>query len=134
MIISIFAVLGGTVLGFSLYMLSRSKVRWLSKLSRGAEYFMLGFVKIFAVTMPVYDILKTIIENIGMGFGIFAIIEFVLLINIGVYSAFSGYSDMACGVSLIWGLELPKNFARPFTQSSPFDFVKGFMSTLYAYL
>ncbi|MBR4961703.1 MAG: transporter substrate-binding domain-containing protein, partial [Clostridia bacterium] len=35
MLISIFAVLGGTLLGFALYMLARSRTEWLSKLGRG---------------------------------------------------------------------------------------------------
>ena len=35
MIISLFSVLGGTLVGFALYMLSRSKMKWLSKLTKG---------------------------------------------------------------------------------------------------
>ena len=35
MIISIFAVLGGTLLGFALYMLARSKAKWLSGFAKG---------------------------------------------------------------------------------------------------
>ena len=35
MTISIFSVLGGTLLGFALYMLARSKTMWLSKLAKG---------------------------------------------------------------------------------------------------
>ena len=35
MIISIFSVIGGTLLGFALYMLARSKTAWLSKLAKG---------------------------------------------------------------------------------------------------
>lgn len=35
LIISFFAVLGGTVLGFGLYMLSRSQIQWLSALTKG---------------------------------------------------------------------------------------------------
>ena len=41
MVISVFAVLGGTFLGFALYMLSRSKMKWLAKLAR-------GFAKVYA--------------------------------------------------------------------------------------
>lgn len=114
--------------------LFRAPEMTLDRLARGAECFMLGFVKIFAVTLPVLDILRSIFNNIEMGFGIFATVEFIVLINIGAYSAFSGYSDMASGVSLIWGIELPKNFARPFTSSSPFEYARSFMSTLYDYL
>ena len=106
----------------------------LEKLARGAEYFMLGFVKIFAVTLPLFDILRSSFENIEMGFGLLAIVEFTVIINICVYSAFSGYSDMASGVSLIWGIELQKNFVRPFTSASPFESVRSFMRTLYDYL
>ena len=35
MIISLFSVLGGTLVGFALYMLARSKMKWLSKLTKG---------------------------------------------------------------------------------------------------
>jgi hypothetical protein len=41
---------------------------------------------------------------------------------------------MASGVSLIWGIELPKNFARPFTAASPLEFIKTFMITFYDYI
>ena len=47
MLISVFSVLGGTLLGFGLYMLSRSKIKWLSK---GTKGFAKGYSTIIAGT------------------------------------------------------------------------------------
>ncbi len=41
--------------------------------------------------------------------------------NFQVYCDFSGYSDVAIGAALLFGLRLPKNFDRPFWSQTPME-------------
>ena len=41
--------------------------------------------------------------------------------NFQVYCDFSGYSDVAIGAALLFGLQLPKNFDRPFWSQTPME-------------
>ena len=103
----------------------------LSRAARGAEYFMLGFVKRFAVASVLFSFIETISINVENGIGIVAIIEFCVILPIAVYAYFSGYSDMGVGVSLMFGIMPPENFNKPLTALSPIDYTKRFMSSLY---
>lgn len=47
-----------------------------------------------------------------------------------LYFDFSGYTDMAIGVGLLFGIELPENFNRPYWQTSLTDFWKSWHITL----
>ena len=89
MIISIFAVLGGTLLGFGLYMLARSKTSWLSKLAK-------GFAKVYSTiiagtpTLVVLMILFYIVFTSPDISGVtVAIIGFVLTFGSFVYEQLS---------------------------------------------
>ncbi len=41
---------------------------------------------------------------------------------IQIYFDFSGYSDMAIGIALMFGIHLPENFARPYSSASITEF------------
>ncbi len=41
--------------------------------------------------------------------------------NFQVYCDFSGYSDVAIGAALLFGIHLPKNFDRPFSSQTPME-------------
>lgn len=47
-----------------------------------------------------------------------------------IYADFSGYSDLAIGLSLLLGLRIPENFDRPYTAVSPQDFWTRWHQTL----
>lgn len=51
-----------------------------------------------------------------------------------IYCDFSGYSDMAIGLALIFGLRLPRNFNYPYFAQSPADFWKRWHMTLSRWL
>lgn len=89
MIISIFAVLGGTLLGFALYMLARSKTEWLSKLAK-------GFAKVYSTiiagtpTLVILMILFYIVfTSPDMSGVVVAIIGFILTFGSFVYDQLS---------------------------------------------
>src|SRR5260370_20245036 len=46
----------------------------------------------------------------------------VIAYSLQIYCDFSGYSDMAIGVSKIIGIDLPENFNMPYLAVSPVDF------------
>ena len=105
----------------------------LARAARGAEYFMLGFVKRFAVASVLFSLIGTLLANVENGIGIIAIIEFCVILPIAVYAYFSGFSDMGVGISLMLGIEPPENFKKPLTALSPIDYAKRFMASLYSF-
>ena len=89
MIISVFSVLGGTLLGFALYMLARGKTKWLSKLAK-------GFAKVYSTiiagtpTLVVLMILFYIVfTSPDMSGVVVAIIGFILTFGSFVYEQLS---------------------------------------------
>ena len=89
MIISVFSVLGGTLLGFALYMLARSKTKWLSKLAK-------GFAKVYSTiiagtpTLVILMILFYIVfTSPDMSGVVVAIIGFILTFGSFVYEQLS---------------------------------------------
>ncbi len=57
-----------------------------------------------------------------------------LLYSLQLYFDFSGYSDIAIGVSTLWGIDLPENFNFPFRQRNWGDFWKSWHSSLTNWL
>jgi alginate O-acetyltransferase complex protein AlgI len=51
-----------------------------------------------------------------------------------IYFDFSGYSDMAIGLALLFGIRLPLNFASPYKQRSIVDFWRCWHMTLSRFL
>lgn len=56
------------------------------------------------------------------------------LFSMQIYCDFSGYSDIARGASRILGIELMKNFDRPYLATSPSDFWKRWHISLSTWL
>jgi alginate O-acetyltransferase complex protein AlgI len=46
----------------------------------------------------------------------------ILAFTVQLYFDFSGYSDMAIGIALMFGIKLPENFARPYASRSVTEF------------
>ena len=89
----------------------------------GIERFMLGFVKkmIFAnVLGQVAD--NTFFYIAEMNLGFFLSFLGIFCYTLQVYFDFSAYSDMAIGLSKIFGFDIPENFNNPFIASSLSNF------------
>ncbi|MBE0673431.1 MAG: MBOAT family protein [Bacteroidales bacterium] len=56
------------------------------------------------------------------------------LISISVYADFSGYSDMACGVSKLFGINIINNFAFPFFSTNISTFWKKWHISLTSWM
>jgi len=57
-----------------------------------------------------------------------------LAYTLQLYFDFSGYSDMAVGLSLLFGIRLPLNFASPYQAASIIDFWRRWHMTLSRFL
>lgn len=51
-----------------------------------------------------------------------------------IYFDFSGYTDMALGLAMLFGLRLPENFDRPYLATSPRDFWRRWHISLSTWL
>ena len=103
-----------------------------ANLAAGAEYFMLGFIKRFAIASVLFDMLGIMHSNLSAGIGLLSVIEYVFILPILAYSFFSGYSDMAIGITKMLGFSIPCDFGA-FFASSPIKYCRGFMSSLHSY-
>ncbi len=54
--------------------------------------------------------------------------------SLQVYADFSGYTDIACGVALLMGFYLPKNFDSPYKAKNPGEFWKRWHISLSKWL
>ncbi|MFZ5781896.1 MAG: MBOAT family O-acyltransferase [Pseudomonadota bacterium] len=57
-----------------------------------------------------------------------------LAYTLQLYFDFSGYSDMACGLALLFGIRLPANFYSPYKAGSIIDFWRRWHITLSRFL
>jgi len=57
-----------------------------------------------------------------------------LAYTLQLYFDFSGYSDMALGLALFFGIRLPVNFLSPYQATSPVDFWRRWHMTLSRFL
>jgi len=57
-----------------------------------------------------------------------------LAYTLQLYFDFSGYSDMACGLALLFGIRLPGNFYSPYKAASIIDFWRRWHITLSRFL
>jgi alginate O-acetyltransferase complex protein AlgI len=58
----------------------------------------------------------------------------ILGFSMQIYCDFSGYSDMAIGLAKVLGVELPKNFDRPYSSASVVEFWQRWHITLSSWL
>jgi D-alanyl-lipoteichoic acid acyltransferase DltB (MBOAT superfamily) len=66
--------------------------------------------------------------------GFFHAWEGVLSYSLQLYFDFSGYSDMACGLALLFGLRFPANFNSPYRAPNIIDFWQRWHMTLTRYI
>ena len=92
-----------------------------SNFKLGITFMTFGFLKkmFFADNIaPMVDI----VFNNPMNLESFTIIIGTIGFAVQAYGDFSGYSDIAIGAALIFGIKIPKNFNKPYFATSPSDF------------
>lgn len=108
----------------------------LKKISVGLSVFLLGLFKKLALadSISVYADLSFNAVHEGVILSFWEAWCGVLAYTFQLYFDFSGYSDMAIGLGLIFGLRLPINFFSPYKAENIIDFWRRWHMTLSAFL
>ena len=100
----------------------KNRIETSDKFARGIKRFIYGLGKkvILANTFAIVvdNIWKLELDKIGIYISILAIISY----SLQIYYDFSGYSDMAIGLGLIFGFEFKENFNYPYLSTSVTEF------------
>lgn len=97
--------------------------------SEGLKYVMSGFIK----KVLIADFLVLYVDQVYGGLASFSGLEILLatfLFGIVIYCDFSGYSEIALGLAKWMGIDLSKNFNRPYLSSSFKEFWRRWHITL----
>lgn len=102
----------------------------------GAILFSLGLAKkvLLADNLAVCADTLFLAQSMGVPISMVEAWLGMLCYTFQIYFDFSGYSDMALGLGLIFGLNLPVNFWSPYKASSIVDFWKRWNITLSTFL
>lgn len=101
--------------------------------SVGLQLILLGLTK----KLFIADRLATLVNPVFAAPGEYSqltVLSAVVAYSIQIYCDFSGYSDMAIGVSRIIGFDLPENFNMPYAARSITDFWRRWHITLSEWL
>ncbi|SDR60578.1 D-alanyl-lipoteichoic acid acyltransferase DltB, MBOAT superfamily [Rhizobiales bacterium GAS191] len=109
---------------------------WQERLWRGLILVTLGLAKksIFGDGLASYANPVFSLAAEGTRLTVMQAWEGVLAFTFQIYFDFSGYTDMALGVALMFGITLPQNFNRPYRAISLTDFWRRWHMTLSRFL
>ena len=104
------------------------------KASKGLFLIATGLIKKVAIA----DLLATsLVDRVFEQPELFTATEVVVALyafTMQLYCDFSGYTDVARGSAMLFGLELPENFDRPYQATSPAEFWRRWHMTLSRWL
>ncbi|MEM8735176.1 MAG: MBOAT family O-acyltransferase [Planctomycetota bacterium] len=92
-----------------------------------------GFFKKLVIADTIAIVVDPLFEFPG-GYGTLNTLLLVCLFAVQIYADFSGYTDIAIGVSLWLGIRLPENFKSPFFSRSMSEFWRRWHCTLSNWL
>ena len=105
-------------------------------LARGAALFLIGLAKKVGVADTVAQVCDPVFAHVAAG-SLPSLAEAWAAAGtytLQIYFDFSGYSDMAIGLGLMFGLRLPLNFAAPYRATSIREFWRRWHITLSRFL
>ncbi len=105
-------------------------------LVRGAALFLLGLAKKVAIADTVAQVCDPVFAQVAAGLqpSLAQAWAAAGTYTLQIYFDFSGYSDMAIGLGLMFGLRLPLNFAAPYRATSIREFWRRWHITLSRFL
>jgi len=113
----------------------RVRLRW-QLLAIGATVFFIGLAKkveiadrLSLLASPIFDAAAS-----GSAVGFVDAWAGALAYSLQLYFDFSGYTDMAIGLAMMFGIRLPQNFNSPYKASSVIDFWSRWHMTLTRFL
>lgn len=99
------------------------------RLCQGASRILWGYFKKLIVADKLAISVNEIFSNYESYWGIH-ILFVVILYGIQIYADFSGYMDIVCGISHIFGITLEENFRQPYFSKSVEEFWRRWHMTL----
>jgi alginate O-acetyltransferase complex protein AlgI len=99
----------------------------------GLNRILLGLFKKLVLAESIAPIVHSVFDFNDLYPGL-TVLTAALLYALQLYFDFSGYSDIAIGVSSLWKIELPENFNFPFRQKNWSNFWKSWHSSLTNWL
>ena len=103
------------------------------KAARGIFFFILGLAKKVLIADSVAGVAGHIFNGNGGG-GLLPAWLGVTAYTLQIYFDFSGYSDMAVGLGMMFGFEFPQNFNSPYKAISITDFWRRWHISLSSWL
>ena len=90
-------------------------------ISHGCRLILWGAFKKMVVAEQLNSFIQPVLDNSETYSG-FPLIAVFLLYTVEIYANFSGYTDIALGISRLFGIRLTQNFKQPFFATSLTDF------------
>jgi alginate O-acetyltransferase complex protein AlgI len=113
--------------------LSKPRLITIDQTSRGLYLIILGFFKKIAIADGVSPIVDQIFGSSGRVTWIDVVVGTVLF-AVQIYCDFSGYTDIARGISKLLGINLIVNFDQPYFATNPQDFWRRWHISLSTWL
>jgi alginate O-acetyltransferase complex protein AlgI len=104
-----------------------------SRVAVGGQMILLGFTKKLLIADQLAIFVDPVFAEPGT-YSPLTVWSAVVAYSLQIYCDFSGYSDMATGISKIVGIDLPENFNMPYLALSPLDFWRRWHITLSNWL
>jgi D-alanyl-lipoteichoic acid acyltransferase DltB (MBOAT superfamily) len=106
------------------------------RFARGLLLLTLGLAKKVFVGDPLADYANPVFQAAAAGdpVSVLAAWQGTLAFTFQIYFDFSGYTDMALGIALLFGITLPQNFETPYRAVSLQDFWRRWHMTLSRFL
>jgi len=101
---------------------------------KGLVYFLIGFAKKFFIADAIALFVNPLFDPWYAVNGFEDAVTATLGYTLQLYFDFSGYSDMAVGLALLLGFQLPINFDSPYKSSSISEFWRRWHMTLSRFL
>lgn len=95
-------------------------------IAQGLTLLALGLLKVLAIAAPLGVINDTLYAAVAAGVDQASFSESIFLswgVLVQLYFDFSGYSDIAIGIALCFGITLPMNFNSPFKAKNVSDYI-----------
>jgi alginate O-acetyltransferase complex protein AlgI len=104
--------------------------------ARGMAIFAAGLFKKVVIADNLAQFVSPVFAHLDAGGGVTASWAWLstLAYTLQIYFDFSGYSDMAIGLALLFGIRLPVNFRSPYKAASIIDFWRRWHITLSRFL
>ena len=128
-------LIAGPVVRASVFLpqMERSLVPSFRRTLVGCHMILLGVTKKLLIADQMAIFVDPVFSAPGM-YSPLTVWSAVIAYSLQIYGDFSGYSDMAIGLSKIIGIDLPVNFNMPYLATSPIDFWRRWHISLSTWL